>query len=121
MQSDEVHGLELLSLFSTSAMAQSRMMSICVKKQKLEEDILDMQKDIIDLARVIKLMKVIPGGNKARRDVSRNEVSPEHVQFLLQTSLSIDNIILKIQNLLNRCSNHSFFLQRQLELKTCQI
>ena len=96
-------------------------MSILVKKQKLEEDILDMQKLVTDLVKVMKLMKVVPGGRKGKEDASKNQVSPEHIQSLLQTALRVDNIILNIQNLLNHCNNHNFFLQRQLELRSSQM
>ena len=96
-------------------------MSILVKKQKLEEDILEMQKLVTDLVKVMKSMKVVPGGRKGKEDASKNQVSPEHIQFLLQTALRADNIILNIQNLLNICTNHNFFLQRQLQLRSCQM
>ena len=102
-------------------MAQSRMMSIIVKKEKLEEDVSDIQKIVSALVKATKSVKRIPGGRKAKTDAAKNEVNPRDVQLLLQATHSIDNLILEIQNLLNRCTNHSFFLQRQLELRRCQM
>ena len=102
-------------------MAQSRMMSILMRKQELKEDILEMQKDIANLVKIIRMIKMIPGNRKGKEDASKNQLSVEHVQSLLRTFHNLDNLILNLQNLLNRCGNQSFYIQQQLKLKSYQI
>ena len=115
------HNCKGLSLFSTINMAESRMTTILMKKEKLEEAISEMQKDMAVITKIVRLMKIIPTGRKGKDDVSKNQLSTEHVQSLLRAFLNLDNLILNLQNLLNRCTTHSFFLQKQLELQSYQL
>ena len=90
-----------------------------MKKQKLMDDILEMQKDIGAIVKTMRVMKITPGGRKSKEDT--NQLSVEHIKFLLRTFLTFDTLILNLQNLLNRCITHSFFLQKQLELRSYQM
>ena len=73
-------------------------MSILMKKQKLMDDILEMQKDIGAIVKTMRVMKITPGGRKSKEDT--NQLSVEHIKFLLRTFLTFDTLILNLQNLL---------------------
>ena len=93
-------------------MAQSRMLSVFAKQEKMENDIGDMVKTVASLKESMRMLRKNHRGRKAL-----NKLETEDIQTLLQISLTIDNLILKIQNQLNRCNSHNFFIQRQLELQ----
>ena len=84
-----------------------------MRKKEMKE----MQKDNATLVKIIKMIKMIPGNHKGKEDASKNQVSVEHVQSLLRTFHNLDNLILNLQNLLNRCGGQSFYIQQQLKFK----
>ena len=88
------------------------------KEEVMEDDVLQMEKILASLSKILHLMKKKQFGRG--RDLSRNRIEPDHLNALLHSMHHVDNLILKIQNLLNRCSTHSLFIQRQLELKNFQ-
>ena len=96
-------------------MAQSRLLSLMAKVALMECDVKEMQKNLQSLRQLIGIMKKKQFGRHA--DVAVNKIEPRHLMALLQSSHKVDNLILSLQHLLNRCRTHSTFLQRQLELR----
>ena len=101
-------------------MAQSRLLSIIAKQDKLETDLFEMDKVMSKLLKEVREMRKKHFGNKAKSDATKNKVQSEDILSILQESQNLDQLMLKIQNLLNRCSAHSFYIQRQLELRSYQ-
>ena len=97
-----------------SAMAQSRSLSIVSKHQAIEDDVNEILKMIQSLLKLIVCMRKKQFG----KTLAKKGLQPSNIQFLLSGSYQIDNSILKIQQLLDRCGSHLFFLQRQLLLET---
>ena len=100
-------------------MAQTRLVSIFAKQDVMENDVLQMQKLLGELSKILLQVKKKQFGRKG--DMARNRIEADHLNNLLQYMHSIDNLILKVQNLLTRSSTHSLFIQRQLELRNFQI
>ena len=96
-------------------MAQSRLLSLMAKVALMEHDVKEMEKNLQSLRQLIGIMKKKQFGRHA--DVAVNKIEPRHLMALLQSSHKVDNLILGLQHLLNRCRTHSAFLQRQLELR----
>ena len=99
-------------------MAQSRIIAIVTKIEKIENDIMEMQKILTMLLKVMSVMKKKQLGKKS--DLAKNLIGRDNINALLQSGHQSDNLILKIQNLLNHCSSNSMFVQRQLELRSYQ-
>ena len=100
-------------------MAQTRLVSIVAKEEVMENDVLQMQKLLGELSKILLQVKKKQFGRKG--DMARNRIEADHLSNLLHSMHSIDNLILKVQNLLTRSSTHSLFIQRQLELRNFQI
>ena len=100
-------------------MAQTRLVSIVAEQEVMENDVLQMQKLLGELSKILLQVKKKQFGRKG--DMARNRIEADHLNNLLQYMHSIDNLILKVQNLLTRSSTHSLFIQRQLELRNFQI
>ena len=100
-------------------MAQTRLVSIVAEQEVMENDVLQMQKLLGELSKILLQVKKKQFGRKG--DMARNRIEAPHLNNLLQYMHSIDNLILKVQNLLTRSSTHSLFIQRQLELRNFQI
>ena len=100
-------------------MAQTRLVSIVAEQELMENDVLQMQKLLGELSKILLQVKKKQFGR--RGDMARNRIEADHLNNLLHSMHSIDNLILKGQNLLLRCSTHSLFIQRQLELRNFQI
>ena len=100
-------------------MAQTRLVSIVAKEEVMEKDVVQMQKLLGELSKILLQVKKKQFGRKG--DMARNRIEADHLNNLLQSMYSIDNLMLKVQNLLTRCSTHSLFIQRQLELRNFQI
>ena len=101
-------------------MAQSRLLSVVVKQEKLQNDILEIEKTIGRILKTTATMRKQKFGRKGKADAARNAVRPEDIVTMRQTSHSIDHLLLKVQHLLNRATAHNFFIQRQLELRSHQ-
>ena len=100
-------------------MAQTRLVSVVAKQEVIENDVGQMQKLLGELSKILLQVKKKQFGRKG--DMARNRIEADHLNNLLQYMHSIDNLILKVQNLLTRSSTHSLFIQRQLELRNFQI
>ena len=100
-------------------MAQTRLVSIVAKEEVMGKDVVQMQKLLGELSKILLQVKKKQFGRKG--DMARNRIEADHLNNLLQSMHSIDNLMLKVQNLLTRCSTHSLFIQRQLELRNFQI
>ena len=59
-------------------------------------------------------------GTKGKSDAAKNNINSENILLILQVSQNVDNLILKIQNVLHRCTTLNYYIQRKLELKDCQ-
>ena len=86
-------------------MAQTRLVSIFAKQDVMENDVLQMQKLLGELSKTLLQVKKKQFGRKG--DMARNRIEADHLNNLLYSMHSIDNLILKVQNLLTRCSTHS--------------
>ena len=93
-------------------MAQSRPLALTSKFSKLEKDIRDAEKQIIALRRLIGQAKRKHLGNKT--DLIKHTISPKNIDGLCQSSHQVDNLLLRIQNLISQCISCSIFLQQQL-------
>ena len=100
-------------------MAQTRLLSVVAKEEVMENDVVQMEKLLATLGKILVLMKKKQFGR--RRDMARNKIESDHLSALLHSMHHVDNLILKIQNLLNRISSHSLFIQHQLELRNFQL
>ena len=96
-------------------MAQSRPLSLTSKLFKLEKDVKETEKQIIALRKVICQTKRKHFGN--RNDLVKHHMSLKNIDSLCQSSHQVDNLLLKIQNLINQCISCSIFLQQQLLLQ----
>ena len=100
-------------------MAQTRLVSIVAKQEVMENNIVQMQKLLGELSKILLQVKKKQFGRKG--DMARTRIEADHLNNLLQSMHSINNLMLKVENLLTRCSTHSLFIQRQLELRNFQI
>ena len=96
-------------------MAQSRPLSLTSKLLKLEKDVRETETHIIALRKLICQSKRKHFGNK--NDLSKHHMSLKNIDSLCQSSHQVDNLLLKIQNLINQCISCSIFLQQQLLLQ----
>ena len=101
-------------------MAQSRILSIVTKHEEMLNDIREMEKNVSKLLKdTIQLRKKF-FGNRGKSDMARNKINSVSIASILQESQNLHILILKVQNLLHRCSAISHYIQRQLELRNCQ-
>ena len=96
-------------------MAQSRPLSLTSKLFKLEKDVKEAERQIIALRKLVCQVKKKHSGNKT--DLMKHQISLKNIDGLCQGSHQIDNLLLKIQNLINQCISGSIFLQQQLLLQ----
>ena len=96
-------------------MAQSRPLSLASKISKLEKDVREAEKQIIALRRLIGQARKKYLGNKT--DLIKHQISPKNIEGLLQSNHQVDNLLLRIRNLISQCISYSIFLQQQLLLQ----
>ena len=100
-------------------MAQIRLLSIVAIEEVMENDVLQTEKLLEELSKILLQVKNKQFGHKG--DMARNRIEADHLNALLHSNHNIDNLVLKIKNLLTRCSTHSLFIQCQLELRNFPI
>ena len=83
-------------------------------------DLQEVEKNVSQLLKYTTQLKKKSFGSRAKSDVAKNKINTENMQTILQESQSLDNRILRILYLLDRCNTISFFIQRQLELRNYQ-
>ena len=99
-------------------MAQTRLISIVAKHEKMDTSVKEMINCLTSLSKVITLMRLRQFGR--RMDLAQNHIPADNILALLQSCHHIDTLILNLQNLLSQCSAYSTFIQRQLELRSCR-
>ena len=98
-------------------MAPHRLVSLVGKRQRLEDDLHEMENVLTSLLNVVTVMGKKQMGR--RFDLARDILPDDNINALLQSSQHVDDLLLKIQNLLNRCTAYSNFLQHLLMLRSC--
>ena len=101
-------------------MAQSRILSVVVKQEKLHDDVLEIEKVIRKILQTTSKVRKQKFGKRGKTDAAKNQVHHDDILWLRQASHSIDHLLLKIQHLINRSTAHNFFIQCQLELRCHQ-
>ena len=101
-------------------MAQSRILSVVVKQEKLQNDVIEMEKTIRKILKTTSTLRKQKFGRRGKADAAKNTVCPDDILSIRQASHSIDHLLLKLQHLVYRSSAHNFFIQRQLELRSHQ-
>ena len=102
-------------------MAQSRILSVVSKHEEMINEIRDMEKNVSKLLKeATQLRRKFLGNRGKKSDVAKNKINSEDIISILQDSQNLDNLILKIQNLLHKCNTLSYYIQRQLELRNYQ-
>ena len=82
----------------------------------MEQDILAMEKMIVTLLKVVSTMRKKQMGKKS--DLAKNILGKDKINILLQSTHQSDHLMSEIENLLNSCLSNSFYIQRQLELRS---
>ena len=95
-------------------MALYATLSLVSKIDQMKEDIVLMEKTLATLLKLVSTMQTKQLGRRA--DLAKDKL--ENIDALLQSSHQVDNLLLKVLHLLNRCNAHSNFVQNILKLKT---
>ena len=98
-------------------MAQYPLLSVVSKIDTVQKDQMEMEQILFMLLKVIGVMKSKQLGR--RTDLAKDKMVNENIYALLQSSHHMDTLLLKISNLLDRCTNHSTYIQRLLRSRTC--
>ena len=107
------------SYFLCLAMAQHPILSLVSKIDMVQKDFMEMEHMLSMLLIVISVMKSKQLGKRA--DLAKDKIPNENIPALLQSTHYVDNLLLKIGNSLDRCVNHSAYIQRLLWLRRCPI
>ena len=97
-------------------MAQSPLLSAVSKIDTVQKDLMEMEQILSMLLKVIGVMKSRQLGR--RNDLAKDKMLNENIYALLQSAHHMDALLLTIANLLDRCVNHSAYIQRLLRLRT---
>ena len=100
-------------------MAQHPILSLVSKIDMVQKDFMEMEHMLSMLLKVISVMKSKQLGKRA--DLAKDKIPNENIHTLLQSMHHVDNLLLKIGNSLDRCVNHSAYIQRLLWLRRCPI
>ena len=98
-------------------MAQSRILSIVSKYEEMISDLRDLEKNVSKLLKDSTQLRKKFFGSKTKSDVTKNKISSENIQSILQDCQNLDSHILKIEHLVHNCNTLNYYIQRQLEIK----
>ena len=99
-------------------MAQFRSLAIILRYDEIISDLQEADKNTSRLLKdSAQLRKKFLGG-KANSEATKNKINIEDIESILLECQKLDTQNLKIQHLLHRCNDLSYWVQRQLELRT---
>ena len=96
-------------------MAQTRVVSILAKQEKMETILWQAEKQIIVLRKIISKMRKSQVG--PIKDLADYKLSQKSINAMLLTCQQADNLILELQNMINQTASYSIYLQSQLMLE----
>ena len=96
-------------------MVQSKALNLISKVSLIEKDGKEVIKLLYRLCKIVGCMRRKQFGRSS--DLAINKIEDDNLAKLLQSAHDVDKLILDIQHLLNQCSAHSTYVQKQLHLR----